>query len=84
MTQTHCPSTQALTDTEATATLAAALNITVDDAIEIYRRWWGRKMCAEPTCHGAVLQTKNGIRRHVPGSNLTEVERVALTAVNHA
>lgn len=80
MTQTTtCPSTTALTDNEATDTLiAAGLAATVDEAVEIYRRWWGRKMCANPGCHGAVLRTTKGLRKHVIGSNLTEAERAAL------
>jgi hypothetical protein len=85
MTQTtskpeHCPSTTALPDHEAVLLLiAAGLAVTVPEGEQVYRGWHGRKMCSEPTCRGAVLRTAKGIRRHVPGSNLTEAERLAFT-----
>lgn len=70
----HCPSTTALSDEMAVLTLTAA---GIDP--ESYKGWHGRKMCADPTCHGAVLPTRNGIRKHVPGSNLTAEERFKLS-----
>jgi hypothetical protein len=77
-----CPSTTPLADNEATDTLiAAGLATTVDEATALYRGWHGRRMCANPGCHGAVLRTKTGLRKHIIGSNLTDAERVALTGV---
>ena len=75
----HCPSTTALSDREAAAALiAAGLASDTDEAAKVLAGWYGRKMCAEPTCRGAVLRTAKGIRKHVPGSNLTDAERAAL------
>jgi hypothetical protein len=77
MTQTKtdtCPSTTALSDEMAVFTLTAA---GIDP--ESYKGWHGRKMCADPLCHGAVLRTRTGIRKHVVGSNLTADERFKLT-----
>lgn len=78
MSANHCPSTTAMTDAEAVLLLiAAGLADTPAEAEQAYKGWHGRKMCAEPTCRGAVLRTTKGIRRHVPGSNLTDAERLA-------
>jgi hypothetical protein len=81
MTQTteQCTSTTALADSEAADILiAAGLASSPDEAMTQLKGWYGRKMCANPACHGAVLRTKTGIRKHVIGSNLTDAERVAL------
>lgn len=81
MTQKHCPSTTALSDLRAQAALiAAGLASDTDEAARVLKGWHGRKMCSEPTCRGAVLRTATGIRKHVPGSNLTDAERAALQA----
>lgn len=79
LTTATCPSTTPLTDAEAIDMLVAAgLVADIDTAARTYKGWYGRKMCANPDCCGAVLPTRSGIRKHVLGSNLTEAERVAL------
>lgn len=76
---TQCPSTSAMPDEKAVATLVhTGLADSIEEAVRIYKGWHGRKMCGNPACRGAVLRTAKGVRRHVLGSNLTDTERVAL------
>jgi hypothetical protein len=63
----HCTGTQALSDAEALATLAAE-GATQEADWYAKGQWYGRKMCA--VCGGSVLRTRNGaLRKHKPRSN---------------
>lgn len=79
LTTATCPSTSAMPEEKALATLVhAGLAADTEDAARVYTGWYGRRMCGNPACRGAVLPTRTGIRKHVLGSNLTEAERAVL------